>query len=144
MKFVHEVCQTFADRLRELRIEKQLTQEQLGKNLGVSRGSISFYENCDRVPDIVFLVTTANYFGVDIGYLLGTSGGKDGRYGWISVDRHRPRPYVPILVHVPHMNPQTREAVMMSNGKWQIIDTIAPQLVTHWRQMPNYEPENES
>ena len=71
MKFGHEVCQIFADRLRELRIEKQLTQKQLDKKLGVSCGSISFYENCDRVPGIVFLVATANYFGVDVRYLLG-------------------------------------------------------------------------
>ena len=47
-----EVNERFAERLRDLREAAGLTQKQLADELGVSRGSISYYENCERVPDI--------------------------------------------------------------------------------------------
>lgn len=63
----------FAERLKKLRIEAGLSQDVLAKKLGVSRGSISFYENCDRIPDIIFLVSASSLFGVSPDYLLGIS-----------------------------------------------------------------------
>ena len=71
--FVTNVRKCFAERLRDLREEKGLTQGELGTALGVSRGSISYYENMDRVPDIEFLVKVTNYFGVATDYMLGHS-----------------------------------------------------------------------
>ena len=38
-------------RLRELREEKGLYQDQLGDSIGVSKQTISFYESGRRVPD---------------------------------------------------------------------------------------------
>lgn len=61
----------FSKLLRELRESKGLKQSELAEKLGVSRGSISFYENGDRVPDIVFLHKMAEFFGVSCDYLLG-------------------------------------------------------------------------
>lgn len=63
----------FSSKLKLLRKEKNLQQGELAKELGVSRGSISFYENSDRVPDIEFLAKTSQYFGVSAGWLLGLS-----------------------------------------------------------------------
>ena len=63
----------FAERLRKLREKAGLTQGQLGDKLGVSRGSISYYENTDRVPDIEFLVKVTTYFDVSADYMLGKS-----------------------------------------------------------------------
>lgn len=63
----------FAERLKELRIEAGLSQGVLAEKLGVSRGSISFYENCDRIPDITFLVSASSFFRVSPDYLLGIS-----------------------------------------------------------------------
>ncbi len=63
----------FAARLRSLREEAGLSQVQLAEKLNVSRGSISYYENCERVPDINFLQAAHNFFGVDYNYLLGES-----------------------------------------------------------------------
>ena len=57
-----DVQKRFAERLKYLRTNAKLTQEQLAEKLGVSRGSISFYEKCDRVPDIVFLERVAMFF----------------------------------------------------------------------------------
>ena len=40
----------FGLRLRKLREEKGLSQEELGKRIGVSKGSIYRYENNVQVP----------------------------------------------------------------------------------------------
>lgn len=52
------------DRLKKLRQEKKLTQEQLGKIIHVSKVSISGYESGDRTPDTENLSRLANYFEV--------------------------------------------------------------------------------
>ena len=67
------VAREFATRLRKLRELAGLSQNQLAEKLKVSRGSISFYENMERTPDIEFLCNTADYFGVPVDYLLGYS-----------------------------------------------------------------------
>ncbi|MBN3405755.1 XRE family transcriptional regulator [Clostridium botulinum] len=60
----------FGDRLRELREEKQLTQEEFGKLLNVSRQAISSYEKGENEPTIDALVKIANIFNVSLDYLL--------------------------------------------------------------------------
>ena len=61
----------FGERLNHLRTEKGLSQEKIAQELGYSKGAISFYELGKRNPDIAFLDTAANYFGVSTDYLLG-------------------------------------------------------------------------
>ena len=63
----------FASRLKKLREEHGLSQAELADKLGVSRGSISFYENKSRVPDIDVLLSLCNYFSVPSDYLIGLS-----------------------------------------------------------------------
>lgn len=72
MFYDDEIKQIFAERLRGLREAAGLSQAELGEKLGVSRGSISFYENCERVPDIVFLDRVSVFFGIDHCFLLGS------------------------------------------------------------------------
>lgn len=67
------VTQIFAKRLKGLRESVGLSQGDLAEKLGVSRGSISYYENESRVPDIVFLEKVSEYFDVGINFLLGHS-----------------------------------------------------------------------
>ncbi|WP_418223529.1 helix-turn-helix domain-containing protein [Clostridium isatidis] len=62
---------TFAERLKELRKEKQLTIEQLAKDLGSAKSTISRYENNKREPKKDFLEMLSNYFNVSVDYLLG-------------------------------------------------------------------------
>ncbi|MGJ0908831.1 helix-turn-helix domain-containing protein [Clostridium botulinum] len=61
----------FGDRLKELREEKDLTQEELGKLLNVSRQTVSGYEAENIEPNINNLVKLANIFSVSLDYLLG-------------------------------------------------------------------------
>lgn len=64
---------SFATRLKALRERQGLNQGQLAMKLGISRGSISFYENGDRIPDIETFDAICNFFGVSYDYLLGKS-----------------------------------------------------------------------
>ena len=61
----------FKDRLKELRIEKELSQSKLAEKLGVDFRTISNWENGVRKPDIDTLVKIARFFDVSTDYLLG-------------------------------------------------------------------------
>lgn len=61
----------FSEKLKELREQAKLSQEELGKALGYSRGSISYYEQRQRVPDVVFLERASRYFNVSSDWFLG-------------------------------------------------------------------------
>ena len=63
----------FSSRLRGLRKAKELTQQQLAKYVGISKSSINMYERGEREPGLVMLETIADFFNVDLDYLLGKS-----------------------------------------------------------------------
>jgi transcriptional regulator with XRE-family HTH domain len=52
--------------LRDLRKEKELTQEQLAEKFGVSSRSVSRWENGNTMPDLSILVELADFYEVDI------------------------------------------------------------------------------
>ena len=58
-------------RLRELRKENRMSQQDLGKLLGVSKVSVSGYENGTRIPSLDILNGILDIFGVSADYLLG-------------------------------------------------------------------------
>nr|WP_286887017.1 helix-turn-helix domain-containing protein [Aneurinibacillus sp. UBA3580] len=58
-------------RLKQLRQQKRLTQEETAKLLNISRGTYAHYEIDKRQPDFVTLEKLADFFGVSIDYLLG-------------------------------------------------------------------------
>lgn len=65
------VTDTFAKRLKQLREEQGFSQAQLGEKIGISRGSVSYYENKSRIPDIEILEKLATFFNVSSDWLLG-------------------------------------------------------------------------
>lgn len=58
-------------RIKELRLNKKLSQQELGNIIGVSKVSISGYENGTRTPNLDKLIELANYFKVSVDYLIG-------------------------------------------------------------------------
>lgn len=56
----------FGSFLRELRKEKQLTQEQLAERFGVTSRSVSKWETGSNMPDLSILVELADFYDVDI------------------------------------------------------------------------------
>lgn len=63
----------FSDRLRELRTGKGLSQLDFSKQLGISKSSVNMYERGEREPNFELLEAIADYFNVDMDYLLGKS-----------------------------------------------------------------------
>lgn len=61
----------FGERLRQLRKERNLTQQQLAELIGVKNGVISFYELGDRTPSPAVLRKLALALHVTSDYLLG-------------------------------------------------------------------------
>ena len=57
-------------KIKQLRLENNLTQEELAEQLGVSFQSVSRWENSTTYPDITMLPIIANMFDVTIDYLL--------------------------------------------------------------------------
>ena len=60
----------FSKRLKELRLNKNLTQQQLGKLLSVSGQTILNWENDITYPSVKKLIELASFFDVSIDYLL--------------------------------------------------------------------------
>jgi len=61
----------FQNILKSLRSTKGLTQDELSKQLNISRSTIGMYEKGAREPDFETLELIADYFNVDTDYLLG-------------------------------------------------------------------------
>ena len=61
----------FAERLKELRIDKNLSNRTLGDAIGVSGSTISRWENELFEPNISELKSLAKFFGVSADYLIG-------------------------------------------------------------------------
>ena len=61
----------FQSRLRDLRIEKGLSQQELGEIIGVTHTAISFWETGVNEPKISYLIALCKYFDVTADYLLG-------------------------------------------------------------------------
>ena len=59
------------ERLKELRIEKGLSQFQLAKEMGTCQKAISKYEKGEREPDFQMIKKLCDFFEVTAGYLLG-------------------------------------------------------------------------
>ncbi|MCI0944984.1 helix-turn-helix domain-containing protein [Clostridioides difficile] len=57
--------------LKDLRTKKGLTQEQVAKDLMITKVSIGGYENATREPKIETLKSLSNYYNVSVDYLLG-------------------------------------------------------------------------
>lgn len=59
------------ERLRNLRIEKHLRQDQVARLVNVEKSSISMYETGMRQPSYATFVRLADVFNVSTDYLLG-------------------------------------------------------------------------
>lgn len=76
----------FAERLRELRLENGLTQDQLATKTGLSHGCIAMLEIEKRAPTGQTLEVFADFFQCSIDYLLG----REDDFGNITVQGREP------------------------------------------------------
>ena len=61
----------FGDRLKRLRQDASLTQQQLAERIGVTKSTVSYYELSERAPSPEVLIKLAGIFHVTTDYLLG-------------------------------------------------------------------------
>ena len=61
----------FSERLRELREERGLSQNELAKELKTSAACISRWEKDLRIPNIESIVSICKYFGCSADFLIG-------------------------------------------------------------------------
>ena len=60
-----------APRLRQLRMDKRLRQDQGAALIGIDKSTVSAYENDLRQPSCEILVRFANLYRVSVDFLLG-------------------------------------------------------------------------
>lgn len=78
--------ETFGQRLKKLRNEKEMTGEQLGNYLNVTKVAISKWENDSRFPDKDILIKIADFFSVTLDYLLGRTDHPQGFFQEADID----------------------------------------------------------
>lgn len=61
----------FGNKLKHLRLQKDMTQAALAEILGVTKSVVSAYENGIRMPSYDILVSISRIFKVSTDYLLG-------------------------------------------------------------------------
>lgn len=61
----------FGGKLKELRTQAGMTQQQLATLIGVTKSVVSFYELRERAPSPDVLIKCAGIFHVSTDYLLG-------------------------------------------------------------------------
>lgn len=86
----------FGERLRQLRTAKGLSQMDFAKQIKISKSSVNMYERNEREPSLVTLEVIADYFNVDLDYLLGKSD-YTNKYDWLSNSA------IPNLIPMPEM-----------------------------------------
>ncbi|WP_404814827.1 helix-turn-helix domain-containing protein [Virgibacillus alimentarius] len=73
-----EKNEVFGKRLKILRNKKKKNQEDVAKDLGISRARYSHYENNHVEPDIDLIRKLADYHNVNTDYLLGRTNKPNG------------------------------------------------------------------
>ncbi len=61
----------FAERLKELREDKGLSQAKLAKEVNMTQAAIGLWELGKRVPNLDAVIILANYFNVSLEYIAG-------------------------------------------------------------------------
>ncbi len=63
----------FASRIRELRLERKMIQQDMADTLSVRVRTYQAYEYGESTPDVAGLVAIADFFNVSLDYLMGRS-----------------------------------------------------------------------
>ena len=61
----------FSKRIKNLRIAKKMTQQELGNIVGLTATGVSYWESGKATPSIEVIEKLSNFFGVSIDFLMG-------------------------------------------------------------------------
>ena len=69
--------ESFASRLKKARESTGFTQREVAKETGISQPCLARYEKGKLEPNIETLGILADFYGISLDWLIGTSGGKN-------------------------------------------------------------------
>ena len=90
-------------RLRELRLKRNLSQEEVARHIGITRSAYSHYEINNRQPVYETLIKLADFFNVSIDYIIFGSASGSVRRNWDTPDTQE------MLDLFQNMNPEQRK-----------------------------------
>lgn len=132
---------SFGDRLRLLRKEMKLTQDELAETFHINKSSISRYENNCQLPEYDLLQKIADFFNVSLDYILGKT---DIANINIHLDNIKS-----ILNHEPSCTKtfgDTLELLRLKNGWTQTelakILSVAKGTVSNWENNNRFPDKN--
>lgn len=116
----------FGNRLSSLRKERSLTQEELGKAIGLGKTTISNYETGYSTPDVDTILNLAKYFGVSTDFLLG----RDPIQAKLNVDPQR----VGNMADVERLAEEAMESLNQALGEGIVTEEEAKLSLKLFRQ----------
>ena len=116
---------SFGDRLRNLRNERNLHQSELGEILELSPSAIGSYERNLREPSYTHLAKIADLFGVSIDYLLCRT---DER---LTVSDYIKQDSVPLQTLLNDFTITLEEQILTEQDKARIFDVAFALLYKH-------------
>lgn len=93
-------------RIKELRLEKKLTQKVLAEYLGANQTMLSKIENGASVPDAMLLIDLSRFFHVSIDYILCLSEVRINADSLLADNMHNLRKYQGLISIYQKMNNQ--------------------------------------
>lgn len=73
----------FSDRFKSLRVERQMSQQQMADFLHFSKSRVNMYERGEREPNLETMEDIADRFNIDLDYLIGRSD-TPNRSNWLN------------------------------------------------------------
>lgn len=96
-------------RIRELRLEKKLTQTTLAAYLGTTQTTLSRIENGGGAPDALMLISLSHFFHVTIDYILFQSDERVTADSLLAENLHNLKKYQQLISIYQKMNHKQQE-----------------------------------
>lgn len=119
--------------MRSLRTSKGLSQMDFAKQIKLSKSSVNMYERNEREPGLETLERIADYFNVDLDYLLGKSD-YPNKFAWLA-DNPTGKPDVPSSSSTNIVRVAARNG---SYQEWHLTDDQIKELVAHLDQLGEF------
>ncbi len=110
-------------RIKELRLEKKITQQTLAKKLGINQTTLSKIENELSVPDGMLLSSLSDFFHVSTDYILYLSEERLSADSLLADNMHHLKKYQHLISLYQKMTPKQQKdffsflCSILDNGK---------------------------